>query len=60
MNRDDDGNESLGHYEPPRIDLGREPFDWPGLAKGFFVSLIAWIVLGAVVFGVGYFFGTRF
>lgn len=60
MDRENDGEESLGHYEPLPPDSDREPHDWPGLAKGFFVALFAWIVLGACVFGVGYFFGTRF
>lgn len=60
MDRDNDGKESLGHYEPPPLVSDREPIDWPGLAKGFFVALFAWIVLGACVFGFGYFCGTRF
>lgn len=60
MNRDNDGKESLGHYEPTPLGSDREPMDWPGLAKAFFVSLMAWILFGACVFGVGYIFGTRF
>lgn len=60
MNRDDDGKESLGHYEPTPLDDEREPIDFGGLAKAFFKWLALWIVFAAAVFGVGYFFGTRF
>lgn len=60
MNRDDDGKESLGHYEPTPLDDDRERADWAGLAGAFVKWLALWIVFAAAVFGVGYIFGTRF
>lgn len=60
MNRENDGQESLGHYEPtPRVQ-DNEPIDFGNLVKGFIVSCIGWLVAGALVFGFFYFVGTRF